>query len=234
MDGVKLYSKSLLEGSIVLRSLLVLSLGIVLMVPMYWLVSSLSSGVQYSIDDSDLIVCFVVCELAVSSFLFVLSHTSSYYSSLGIVRHVRGLIFSSVMIESLFVLGVIVFKVLSVAGYSYILCGLDSYLVVLYSVVVVVVAFSSGRSPFDLSEAESELVCGVTTELAGYSFVVILIVDYLELIVLQLVFLVLGTLIFESIFYFMFSFFLLFVGRLILCRVLVSEVYRIVYLVMLW
>ena len=48
----------------------------------------------------------------------------------------------------MFLLGIIMYKVLSALGYSVLLVECDGVLVIMYGVVIVVVAFSSGRSTF--------------------------------------------------------------------------------------
>ena len=51
---------------------------------------------------------------------------------------------------------------------------------ILLTPFLVSVMIASGRAPFDLAEAESELVAGSTTELAGVGFTLVLLVDYVE------------------------------------------------------
>ena len=41
----------------------------------------------------------------------------------------------------------------------------------------------SGKVPFDLAEAESELVAGLTTEVGGATFSFLLLVDYVEFLI---------------------------------------------------
>ena len=59
--------------------------------------------------------------------------------------------------------------------------GLIGFLIVNF-VALIALGIAAGRAPFDLAEAESELVAGSTTELGGVGFTLVFLVDYVELL----------------------------------------------------
>ena len=59
----------------------------------------------------------------------------------------------------------------------------DSEFIVLVYVLFVTTILVGGRSPFDLSEAESELVSGGNTEFTGIAFSLVYIVEVVEVLI---------------------------------------------------
>ena len=48
--------------------------------------------------------------------------------------------------------------------------------------IFVAILLASGKAPFDLAEAESELIAGITTDVGGMAFSFVLLADYAEFI----------------------------------------------------
>jgi NADH-quinone oxidoreductase subunit H len=55
-------------------------------------------------------------------------------------------------------------------------------LVLVFTVPFILVLIGSARAPFDMPEAESELVAGSLTELGGTAFSFCLLIDYFEVL----------------------------------------------------
>ena len=98
---------------------------------------------------------------------------------------------------------------------------------------MIAVAIAAGRAPFDLAEAESELVAGTTTELGGVAFTLILLVDYLELLIgIGASAIFVGVYV-GNIFFIFVIIILSFIGRLILCRFNPTRLAYFVYSILL-
>jgi NADH-quinone oxidoreductase subunit H len=55
-------------------------------------------------------------------------------------------------------------------------------LFLLFTLLFITLLIASGRAPFDMPEAESELITGCFTDLGGISFSLCFLVDYLEIL----------------------------------------------------
>ena len=99
----------------------------------------------------------------------------------------------------------------------------------LFIVFTIAVLISTGRVPFDFSEAESELISGVSTELGGISFSLLLIFDYVELLFLLSI-IVQSVVIYDQVIMFVvLSVIVCYIGRIILCRYLLVDIIKLVY-----
>lgn len=232
-DGVKIYSKYSLDALSWSVGLMVLGVGFSSFVGISMLVFS-SSLLTAVVSDSDLLVFVCVVGLFGSLCLVPMVVATNRYANLGCVRQVRALILADIGIESSLLVLLVAFVTLDSGGEHTLSHALGVVsLVVLFTPLFLFVLIGSARAPFDLPEAESELVAGSLTELGGSAFSFVLLVDYFEVLVwctLVSILVVVGFV--SSVLVLMFVL-ISYTGRLILCRVLLTDLPRLLFLVLL-
>ena len=110
--------------------------------------------------------------------------TRSKYALIGSVRAIKAVCFSEILTDTLVFVYLIHSRIITTSN----MVNISFYVyILLFSTIFLISLFiSSGRSPFDLAESESELIAGNMTEVGGVSFSFLLLVDYCELLVLFL------------------------------------------------
>jgi NADH:ubiquinone oxidoreductase subunit H len=102
----------------------------------------------------------------------------------------------------------------------------------LFIVFTIATLISTGRVPFDLAEAESELISGVSTELGGISFSLLLIFDYVELLFLLSI-VIQSIVIYDQVVVFVvLAILVCYIGRIVLCRYLLVDIIKLVYVIL--
>lgn len=77
------------------------------------------------------------------------------------------------------------FQIISFQGFGYYTCFL---LLPVLPLLIIIFLLETGRIPFDLAEAESELVAGYTTEMGGFFFALFYLGEYFHLFCFSVVY----------------------------------------------
>ena len=148
----------------------------------------------------DLFMTIIILNLLFSlSILFIVisSFTQlSKYSMLGCIRLISQLISFELISSSLIILFMISFNSISVCDWFLIGFDISSFHLItfnylLLSFMLITILAESNRVPFDLAEAESELVAGFITEYGSLHFSLILLTEYATIIVFVMILIIL-------------------------------------------
>jgi NADH:ubiquinone oxidoreductase subunit H len=104
------------------------------------------------------------------------------YSSIGCLRQLRALILADIGLDTGLILLVLLFVSLDSGSNAMTIAPNAVIYTLVFIPLFILVLISSARAPFDLPEAESELVSGTLTEVGGTAFSLCLLLDYLEVL----------------------------------------------------
>jgi NADH:ubiquinone oxidoreductase subunit H len=107
---------------------------------------------------------------------------SNRYTSIGCLRHLRALIVADIGLDTSLVVLLFLFVTLDSGSNSMTASSCTVLFLIALIPVFVLMLIASARAPFDLPEAESELVSGSLTEVGGTAFSLCLLLDYLEIL----------------------------------------------------
>ena len=129
-------------------------------------------------------------------FLFLAALSgSSKYSMLGCIRIISQLIAFELLLGTIFMISIWSFNDITIANYLVMEQDrLDSITLTHYAIspllsicYVVCILAECNRIPFDLPEAESELVAGFQTEYSSIYFSVIVLAEYANIIIMSMI-----------------------------------------------
>ena len=181
-DGLKIYSKYSLDvlawgaGLIVLGVAFSTYVGFSLLLYSSSLLPALSS-------DMDLLLYLCLSGLLGVFCLVPTVVVSNRYVAIGCLRQLRAMILADIGLETSIVVMLLFFITLDTSSdhlgsrvFSTALYG------VLFTPVFILALIAAARAPFDLPEAESELVSGPLTDVGGSAFSFCLLLDYMEIL----------------------------------------------------
>jgi NADH-quinone oxidoreductase subunit H len=233
-DGLKVYSKHSSDSSQTPISHVLLSVIFGLVIG----VSSLITGTGFlsvCSRDSDWLLWLLFGCLAGFLVLSPLSLSGSRFVSLGVLRQVRAVLVGDLVVETAVLILLVLLSGLSSSGLT---TSSRSHGLVLLILLAIPLGISSlivsGRAPYDLPEAESELVAGSITELGGISFSLWLLLDWSELVLWSSALTILVvSLTFNAVVVVELAA-LSYLGRCMLVRISLAELLRTVFIVLLW
>lgn len=159
---------------------------------------------------------------------------SNRYVAIGCLRQLRAMILADIGLETSIVVLLLFFMTLDTSSdhigsrvFSLSLYG------ILFTPVFVLALIAAARAPFDLPEAESELVSGPLTDVGGSAFSFCLLLDYFEILMWSTVIAILVTSLSLSSILVITLLLASYIGRLILVRLLLADVPRLLFLVLL-
>jgi NADH:ubiquinone oxidoreductase subunit H len=159
---------------------------------------------------------------------------SNRYVAIGTMRQLRAMILADIGLETSIVVLLLFFITVDSSSDH---VGSSAFSVAIYGVlftpVFILVLIAAARAPFDLPEAESELIAGPLTDLGGSAFSFCLLLDYMELLTWVTIFAVLVTSLSLSSALVLALVLVSYVGRLILVRLLLADVPKLIFLVLL-
>jgi NADH-quinone oxidoreductase subunit H len=232
-DGIKIYSKYSLDVLSWGSGLILLGTSFTVLVGLCMLIYS-SSFLSCLTNDFDLLIYICLSGLLGIFCLIPTVLTTNRYVSIGCIRQLRAMIIADIGIETFIVVMLLFFISLNIFNdhLMFRIFSISIY-IVLFIPIFILVLIISARAPFDLPEAESELIAGTLTDLGGTSFSFCLLLDYLELLTWSTIFSILITsLLFSNILVLIFIL-ISYVGRLILVRILLTDVPKLLFLVIL-
>lgn len=232
-DGVKLYSKFSLDLFSWSSGVFILGLSLCILVGITMSIHSCGALAVHAQDFDGL---FFISLLGIVGLLTLLpfSITPSRFVSLGSIRHLKASILADIVLESSFL---VLFPCLLIIDSSADHCLSRSisflFCICLFCIVFPILLLSSGKAPFDLPEAESELVSGNLTDFGGIAFSLCLLADYTELLVWLIFFSTLCFTLYLTAMVLVFFILISHIGRILLVRVHIQDIPRIVFLVLL-
>lgn len=179
-DGLKIYSKYSLDVLAWASGLLVLGFTFSTYVGLSLLVYS-SSLLPSLASDMDLLLYLCISGLLGILCLVPTVTVSNRYVAIGCTRQLRAMILADIGLETSIVVLLLFFITLDSSSdhLGSRVFALSTYLV-MFTPVFILVLIAAARAPFDLPEAESELVSGPLTDVGGSAFSFCLLLDYLE------------------------------------------------------
>ncbi len=181
-DGIKIYSKYSLDVLAWASGLIVLGLSFTTYVGLSLLVYSSALYPALS-SDIDLLIYLALSGILGVFCLVPLITVSNRYVAIGCTRQLRAMILADIGLETSIVLLIVTFISLgtsidSVSSKSF----AASLYALLFTPIFILMLIAAARAPFDLPEAESELVAGSLTDIGGTSFSFCLLLDYMEML----------------------------------------------------
>nr|YP_010258321.1 NADH dehydrogenase subunit 1 [Pomphorhynchus bulbocolli]AFJ54193.1 NADH dehydrogenase subunit 1 [Pomphorhynchus bulbocolli] len=173
LDGFKLFMKGFKGVSWASWSVffVIPGVGLVGVLFLWWMIFELL-GV-WSVGNSILMI--IVVWAFITLFFFITGYMSGCgYGELGAMRTLA----QALTYEGVLVFSILMLLVLS-CSFEYVLgmfVGVTSLL--LLSCILTAVVMESSRTPTDFVEGESELVSGLATEMAGFSFTILFLIEY--------------------------------------------------------
>lgn len=190
----------------------------------------------YSISSYDIDALVFILGLSLGG-LFVLlplTLTSSRFVAMGSIRHLKALIVSDILLEACFIALFPFLGVLDSSSDHYLSRHLIAIpLFLIFTILFLTLLIASGRAPFDMPEAESELISGCFTDLGGISFSLCLLVDYLEILAWFILMATLCYTLSMTLLALIVLLALAHIGRLILIRIQVSDIPKLGFVVLL-
>jgi NADH-quinone oxidoreductase subunit H len=105
---------------------------------------------------------------------------SNRFTSIGCLRQLRALIIADIGLDTALVLLLLWFVSLDTSSNAMSVSSAGIVYLLLFIPIFILVLIASARAPFDMPEAESELVAGTLTDVGGTAFSLCLLLDYLE------------------------------------------------------
>lgn len=135
------------------------------------------------VSDVDLLMFICLSGLLGSLVLLPMVVVSNRYVALGCIRQLRAMIVADIGLESSLVLLAMLLLTVDAGSDHLVSRSLGvTCAVMVFTVPFILVLVASARAPFDMPEAESELVAGSLTELGGTVFSFCLLIDYFEIL----------------------------------------------------
>lgn len=188
-DGLKLYLKEIIIPSradkILIGPLIILVLCLII-----WYVIPFNLGISYSDSNYSILYLLAISSLNVYVYIFSGWITLSKYANLGSLRSISQLISYEVSVG-------IIFMNIIILTNSFNLNDLyENQIFIPYFFPLIPIALlfflsilaETNRTPFDLPEAESELIAGYLIEYSGFAFASIYLAEYGFILILSYLF----------------------------------------------
>lgn len=157
----------------------------------FMLISLLNYNIIYPFCLFDIYISLIIVLLfnTLSIIFLILSafSGSSKYSILGSIRLITQLVSFELIFTTLLLIIIISYNELCIINYwlyGNILFNFNWFYIIIYLLLIITILGDCNRTPFDLPEAESEIVAGFITELSSIYFSIILLSEYGNIIVL--------------------------------------------------
>lgn len=231
-DGVKLYAKHGADRFSYGAGMMLAAVGFMMLASCAsMLVTGATTSMLCAASDTLLVVMLITVTLPLTLTPMLL--TSGVYQQLGMLRSVRAAILADIVLEAL-----LAASTLSVTDWGSATTMMHThasgYAMMLTTAGYVALLVLTGKPPFDLSEAESELIAGTLTELPGATFSFTLLSEgvemlaYIHLYANQL-FILASAILCATL-----ACTIGYIGRLILVRIAVTAIPHITLCVLLW
>jgi NADH-quinone oxidoreductase subunit H len=182
-DGLKLYSKGQLDVILSTIGIVLLGFSLCVLCGLYLLIKS-DSLATVPATEFELALLVLLSTFLALILLMPSVSSNNKYVSIGSVRQLRALILADLALDFAALILLVLSTSLSAAT-DHPLLSNSSISLPAFAVglIILPIMLATARVPFDLPEAESELIAGPLTELVGVNFSLILISDYLELFI---------------------------------------------------
>jgi NADH:ubiquinone oxidoreductase subunit H len=178
--------------------------------------------------DSDILLALLLLEASAILSLIPLAMLSGSYTHLGTLRHLKALILSDILLDTGIAILLLTHNSLATSILHTPTLTLSG-LLLLFIPLAITLLILTGKEPFDLPEAESELVAGILTELSGVTFSFFLLTDMAEFIVYLLIGINTISIRLVGIVFFILVYNISYLGRTILTRISLIEVPKLVF-----